>query len=175
MSLKFLTYIWRRTMKSTQNLPSKLKELRKKNQYSQDYVAEQLNISRQAISRWENGKSYPDIDNLILLAQLYNVSVDDLLDNHCASTNPDDDATEKNSNITEIIGISVILFLASNLPFCAIPVSIAICIWFLRTKRNYKIVYLFCFVCFIIGIHEIFSFYTHYELMHGTFSVIPAN
>ena len=66
-------------MKSTQNLPERLKEIRKKNKYSQEYVAEQLNISRQAISHWENGKSYPDIDNLILLADVFHISVDELL------------------------------------------------------------------------------------------------
>ena len=66
-------------MKTTQNLPARLKELRKKNKYSQEYVAEQLNISRQAISHWENGKSYPDIDNLVLLADVFHISVDELL------------------------------------------------------------------------------------------------
>ena len=64
---------------NTSNIPTKLKELRTKNNYSQTYVAEQLNISRQAISRWENGNAAPDLDNLILLAKLYNTSVDDIL------------------------------------------------------------------------------------------------
>lgn len=162
-------------MTSIQNLPSRLKELRKKNHYSQEYVAEQLNISRQAISQWENGKAAPDLENLIWLAQLYHISVDELLDNHNDSSIPEKETVEKYSNITEIIGISVVLFLAANLPFCAIPVSIVVCVWLIRTKRDCKMVYLFCFVCLIIGLHEIFSFYAHYNFMHGTSTIIPMN
>ena len=57
----------------------KLKELRKENKLSQEQLAEKLNISRQAISKWESGKAYPDIDNLILLAKILEVSLDELL------------------------------------------------------------------------------------------------
>lgn len=46
-----------------------LKRYRKKNNFTQEFVAEQLNISRQAISSWENNLSCPDIENLILLSR----------------------------------------------------------------------------------------------------------
>lgn len=46
---------------------------------SQATVAEELHISRQSISKWENGRGYPDIDNLVLLSELYEISIDDLL------------------------------------------------------------------------------------------------
>ena len=46
----------------TLNLPLRLKELRNKHNYSQEQLAEILNVSRQAVSRWENGKAVPDID-----------------------------------------------------------------------------------------------------------------
>lgn len=63
------------------DLAKKLKEAREKAGYSQQEVAGKLNISRQSISRWENGWSCPDVENLILLCQLYKISMDDLVDN----------------------------------------------------------------------------------------------
>lgn len=56
-----------------------LKNLRKENKFSQEQLAEKLNISRQSISKWEQGTSTPDIENFAKLAQLYNVSVDSLI------------------------------------------------------------------------------------------------
>lgn len=68
------------------SLMIRLKELRLEYGYSQKYVAEQLNISRQAISKWENGRSYPDIDNLRLLSALYDVSLDSFFQNDLVET-----------------------------------------------------------------------------------------
>ncbi|MCC0632572.1 helix-turn-helix transcriptional regulator [Clostridioides sp. ZZV15-6388] len=58
-----------------------LKRLRKIHQYTQEELAEKLNISRQSVAKWENGESTPDIDSCIKLAKLYNVKLDDLV-NH---------------------------------------------------------------------------------------------
>lgn len=58
---------------------NRLYELRKKHGYSQDELADKLNVSRQAISKWERSESSPDTDNLIALARLYGVSLDELL------------------------------------------------------------------------------------------------
>src|SRR5699024_4466541 len=56
-----------------------LKELREAKKLSQDQVAKELNVSRQAISKWENDKTFPDIDNLIRLSRLYGVTLDKLV------------------------------------------------------------------------------------------------
>ena len=53
--------------------------LRKINQYSQEYVAGQIGVSRQALAKWENGDSVPDVDKCRNLAKLYQVSLDDLV------------------------------------------------------------------------------------------------
>ncbi len=58
---------------------NRLYELRKQHGYSQDELAELLDVSRQAVSKWERSESSPDTDNLIALAKLYNVSLDELL------------------------------------------------------------------------------------------------
>ncbi|NMP37748.1 MAG: helix-turn-helix domain-containing protein [Clostridiales bacterium] len=58
---------------------ARLVELRKKNGYSQETLAEKLGLSRQAISKWERAESSPDTDNLIALASLYGMTLDALL------------------------------------------------------------------------------------------------
>ncbi len=60
-------------------IANKLQKLRKANGYSQEELADRLGISRQAVSKWERAESSPDTDNLIILAKLYNVSLDELL------------------------------------------------------------------------------------------------
>lgn len=60
-------------------LAENLKNKRKENNLSQEEVAKKLNISRQSISKWETGTSYPDIENLIKLSELYNISLDELI------------------------------------------------------------------------------------------------
>ncbi|MCR5787116.1 MAG: helix-turn-helix domain-containing protein [Acholeplasmatales bacterium] len=61
-------------------IANRLVELRKKYGYSQEELAAKLGVSRQAVSKWERSESSPDTDNLIVLAKLYNVSLDSLLD-----------------------------------------------------------------------------------------------
>lgn len=57
----------------------KLKDARMKSGFTQETVAEKVNVSRQTISNWENEKSYPDIISVIELSSLYSISLDDLL------------------------------------------------------------------------------------------------
>lgn len=56
-----------------------LLELRKKNNLTQDELAEKLFITRQAVSRWESGETTPNIETLKLLSTLFNVSINTLL------------------------------------------------------------------------------------------------
>ena len=60
-------------------LSDKLIELRKEKGWSQEDFAENLNISRQAISRWENGTALPDAQNILRISKLFNVTTDYLL------------------------------------------------------------------------------------------------
>ena len=61
------------------SLGEALKEHRVRCQMTQEFVAERLGVSRQAVSKWENGTSDPSTSNLLALAKLYNVSTEDLL------------------------------------------------------------------------------------------------
>lgn len=60
-------------------IANRLVNLRKENNLSQEALAEKLGISRQAVSKWERAEASPDTDNLILLARLYGISLDELL------------------------------------------------------------------------------------------------
>ena len=57
------------------NLENKLVTLRKQLGYSQEDLADKLNISRQAVCKWESGQSTPDIDNLKILSSIFNVLI----------------------------------------------------------------------------------------------------
>lgn len=163
-------------MTSIQNLPSRLKELRKKNQYSQEYVAEQLNISRQAIPNWENEKSAPDLENLMLLADLYNLSLDELLDgnkdNEPSSEVP---VTEKNPfYYLEILGLSVILILSVQFPIFPIILSLLVAAWYKVKHRGHWIIYVICILCFVVGVYTTFVMFGHIILNYGAPSIVPA-
>ncbi len=60
-------------------IANRLVNLRKNNGLSQEALAEKLGISRQAVSKWERAEASPDTDNLILLAKIYKISLDELL------------------------------------------------------------------------------------------------
>ena len=60
-------------------LANRLLQYRKNSGLSQEELAEKLNISRQSVSKWERAEASPDTDNLIELAKIYNVTLDELL------------------------------------------------------------------------------------------------
>lgn len=62
-------------------IANKLVNLRKKSGLSQEELAEKIGVSRQAVSKWERAESSPDTDNLIALAKIYSISLDDMLNN----------------------------------------------------------------------------------------------
>ena len=68
-------------------LSEKLVSLRKKNGLSQEELAERLDVSRQAISRWEGGAALPDASNILRLSKIFGVSTDYLLNDEYESDN----------------------------------------------------------------------------------------
>ena len=71
------------------SLGEALKENRIRCQMTQEFVAETLGVSRQSVSKWENGSSVPNTSNLIALAKLYKISPEELLE--CATRTPEED------------------------------------------------------------------------------------
>ena len=60
-------------------LAEKIMELRKKNGWSQEELAEKIHVSRQSVSKWESSASIPDLSKILLLSQVFGVSTDYLL------------------------------------------------------------------------------------------------
>lgn len=71
------------------SLGEALKENRIRCQMTQEFVAETLGVSRQSVSKWENGSSDPNTSNLIALSKLYKISPEKLLE--CATRTPEED------------------------------------------------------------------------------------
>ena len=71
------------------NFSEKLQILRKNKGLTQESLADKLNVSRQAVAKWESGQAYPDISNLIQISDLMSVTVDYLVrDQQCMMNMP---------------------------------------------------------------------------------------
>lgn len=80
----------------------KLQQLRKQNDMTQEQLAERLYVSRTAISKWESGKGYPNIESLKSLSKLFSVSIDELLSGEELITLA---VNENRSNMHRIFGL----------------------------------------------------------------------
>ncbi|MDX6154519.1 helix-turn-helix transcriptional regulator [Marinococcus sp. PL1-022] len=61
------------------NVGEQLRHLREHHDMSREELAQEMNVSRQAVYKWETNKGYPDIDNLIRLSELYEFTLDELI------------------------------------------------------------------------------------------------
>ena len=61
------------------NFGEKIQKLRNQNKWTQEELAEMLYVSRTAVSKWESGKGYPNIDSLKDIAKIFNITIDELL------------------------------------------------------------------------------------------------
>lgn len=78
----------------------KLIELRKKNGYSQEELAEKLGVSRQSVSKWESNNTYPETDKIIQIANLFDCSMDDLINDKI--TDVETTQRKKRNNVKKI-------------------------------------------------------------------------
>lgn len=69
------------------SIGEKIRKIRKEEGLSQEQLAEKMNVSRAAIAKWENENGIPDIENLIKLSQLFNISIDELVGNSVSNIN----------------------------------------------------------------------------------------
>jgi len=95
------------------NLKEKLIKLRKDNNLTQDELAEKLYISRQTVSNWENGRTYPDIETLILISNKFNISLDDLLKTDKKVVRDIDKKIKSHKKLTIIIILLIIILISS--------------------------------------------------------------
>ncbi|MED3727683.1 helix-turn-helix transcriptional regulator [Priestia filamentosa] len=92
-------------------LGKRLKKLREVKNMSQENLAQQMNVSRRAIYRWETNKNYPDMDNLIKLSKIYAITPDELVKEEQISQNKTaiDEEDEEFSLLPFIIGFIILL------------------------------------------------------------------
>ena len=81
----------------------KLQELRKRKGLTQEELAQALFVSRTAISKWESGRGYPNIDSLKAIAKFFCVSVDDLLSGEQVLTIAEEEQKEKSGIVRDLI------------------------------------------------------------------------
>ncbi len=95
----------------------KLVQLRKQNGYTQEQLAEQLGVSRQAVSRWEAGETTPEMSLLVKLCQIYGVSADYLINDE-VQTERDIPAVKKTEQQA-----------GKSFLFTAVGFTVALCCW----------------------------------------------
>ena len=81
----------------TTNLAENLKKIRKDHNLSQEQLAEELKVSRQAISKWESGNTYPEMDKILQICNKFNININDLLNNDIREVNSEQES-KKNIN-----------------------------------------------------------------------------
>ncbi|MBQ5841982.1 MAG: helix-turn-helix transcriptional regulator [Clostridia bacterium] len=95
----------------------KLQELRKQKGLTQEELAEYLYVSRTAISKWESGRGYPNIDSLKVIAKFFEVTIDELLSGDELLTIAEEDTKQKERTVRDLVfglldcGIALLLFL----------------------------------------------------------------
>ncbi len=95
-------------------LSKQIKKYRLEANLSQDELAEKIFVSRQTISNWENDKSYPDVKSLLLISEVFQISLDNLIKGDVARMRKEIDEQErlrfrKDSIVSTILLLAVIL------------------------------------------------------------------
>lgn len=98
------------------DIGSKIKALRLSKSMTQEQLAKALHVSAQAVSKWENGKSYPDIHSLLLLSALFDVSLDQLIKGDLETMKQEVNAAEVKAMNRDAIIYTVLLAATIILP-----------------------------------------------------------
>ena len=90
-------------------IANRLVELRSAKGWTQEELAEKLDVSRQAVSKWERAESSPELDKLMALSRLYGISLDSLLAFRCFGWRASGSGSSPASIPDGILAISVVL------------------------------------------------------------------
>lgn len=97
---------------------TQIKKYRNTMELSQEELAEKIYVTRQTISNWENGKSYPDIHSLLLLSSLFNISLDQLIkgDIEIMKKEIDKAEVEKFNRLSKVFSVVFIAIVIAFVP-----------------------------------------------------------
>ncbi|MBI9010712.1 MAG: helix-turn-helix transcriptional regulator [Clostridiales bacterium] len=118
-----------------ESLSEMIIKLRKEKHFSQETLAEKIGVSRQAVSKWERNESSPDIQNIELLADVFEVSIDELLGRVISETaqKTNNFKEKRNQVVAAMALLSLIIYLIIGyvwngwaywmIPYAMIPLS----------------------------------------------------
>lgn len=112
-------------------LGKQIKKYRNELGLSQDALAEKIYVSRQTISNWENDKNYPDVNSLVLLSEVFKVSIDNLIKGDVEIMKEQVNAEDKREfeKLSQVFGILFLLVVVSPIPLAHFLNFIGIGIW----------------------------------------------
>jgi transcriptional regulator with XRE-family HTH domain len=156
------------------DLGEKLKVSRIEKSLTQLQVSESLNVSRQAVSNWETNKNYPDIVSIVLLSQLYNISLDELLKGEKGMVkNMKKDLDKINS--LDMLVLIMMLVLAFIIPFLGIGFAIYLLLKFRLDiyPRWVRTVAIVAFVYQIVLLSGVFLQYLFFlQILRKVFKIL---
>jgi transcriptional regulator with XRE-family HTH domain len=92
-------------MEDNMNFQERIQQIRKEKGFSQEDLAEKIGVSRQAVAKWEAGLTYPEVDNLIAISNLFKISIDSLLKSE------EDDCSNFQPKVKKVLSEDLIDFL----------------------------------------------------------------
>lgn len=112
-------------------LGNQIKKYRNGLALSQDALAEKIYVSRQTISNWENGKSYPDVNSLVLLSEVFGTSIDNLIKGDVEIMKEHVRSEERNEfkRLTTLYFILFVAMMVSPIPLVYYLKIVGIVIW----------------------------------------------
>ena len=113
------------------DIGSKIKKSRTDAKITQEQAAEALDISRQTVSNWENGKSYPDIVSVLRMSDLYGVSLDYLLKGEVSMKDYLDYVEESTNVVKSKVKLSKLILILSYLVIWAFNIMVS---WFFSAE-----------------------------------------
>ena len=143
------------------NLSDNLKRIRKENNLSQEQLADKLGVSRQSVSKWESGQAYPEMDKVLQLCQLFNLNIDELLNQNIKDVNNKKQAKNTFNK-----------FLESALDYLTRVYKMLSAMTFRQKVKCFLEMFIFgCFIVLCLMLLDSFLSYIYY----GLFGFLPSS
>lgn len=126
----------------------KLKKLRADSDISQEELAEKVHVSRVAVSKWETGRGYPNIDSLQLIAKVFNTTIDDLL----SSSEFIDIAKEEKNKFSGVLNLLSILLFVLPIFRSVLPNGDIVSTWIFSVNYSSVVSFILDFSCIVISV-----------------------
>ena len=119
------------------DINERLYELRKNNNWSQEELAEKLNVSRQTVSKWESNKTIPELEKLVKLSEIYNISLDELI----KGVTSEDISKENSNKKLSKLKLFIKKHLKKIIVLSVIIIVVCVAIFFINIARRFSIIY----------------------------------